>query len=242
MYNYYDYRPDFGNPIVYSHALGDVNGDRIPDNVYLTGIRTQDSLYVQNITLLIQDGKTGLVTTIPLKVNAGYSPFLFLGDFTGHGVNDILVSIASGGSGGIMFYYIFSFLNNRAVLLFDFEEYNEQYPYDVIYKDNYKVEVISQKNKSRYIIDISGKGPGYLNEIYDSNRKLKEPISGWVDPLSGLYPVDFDLNGIYELLAYQGISGRYHADGLGYVMNSLQWGGREFVLRNQNVAIFGTDI
>ena len=116
-------------PNIVSYARADVNGDRIPDNVYLAGIKTPSSPFIQNITLVIQDGMTGMFTSIPLKENAGYNPTLFLGDFTGDGVADILVSIASGGSGGIMYHYIYSFINNVARLLFDFNTYNEQFKY-----------------------------------------------------------------------------------------------------------------
>jgi hypothetical protein len=229
-------------PSIVSYARGDVNGDRIPDNVYLTGIKTSGSQFTQNITLVIQDGMTGRFTSIPLSENAGYNPTLFLGDFTGDGVDDILISITTGGSGGIMYHYIYSFTNNTAQLLFDFNVYNEQYKYDVTYKDNYKVEVISKKNNKKYIIDISYKQADYLNEIYDENGKLKKPINGFVNPISGLYPVDFDSNKVYELLAYQKIAGRYNADSLGYVLNTLKWKDNMFVLDNQYVAIFGIDI
>ena len=81
--------------------------------------------------------------------------------------------------------------------------------------------------------------PDYLNEIYDRNGKLKSPITGFVDPLSGLYPVDFDANGVYELLAYQKIAGRYHADGLGYILNTLRWKNNGFALQEQYLAIYG---
>lgn len=227
---------------IVSYARGDVSGDGIPDNVYLTGIKTPDSQFTQNITLVIQDGITGRFTSIMLSENAGYNPTLFLGDFTGKGIDDILISIDSGGSGGIMYHYIYSFVNNIAQLLFDFNVYNEQYKYDVNYKDNYKVEVISKKNNEKYIIDISLRETDYLNEIYYDNGKLKNPIEGFVDPLSGLYPVDFDSNKVYELLAYQKISGRYHADSLGYVLNTLKWKDNMFVLDNQNVAIWGSQV
>jgi len=231
----------YNNSAIYFFARGDVNGDRIPENIYLSGIKTPDSPFVQNITLLIQDGKTGMFTTIPLKENAGYNPTLFLGDFTGNGVNDILIGIASGGSGGIMYYYIYSFLNNTVRLLFDFNVYNEEYTYVVTYKNNYKAEVISKKNNMKYVIELTYKGADYLNEIYDANGKLKNPISGFVNPLSGLYPVDYDANKVYELLAYQKIAGRYNADSIGYVLNTLKWRADAFVLDNQNVAIFGAE-
>lgn len=224
---------------VVSFVRGDVTGDSVPDSVYLTGIQTQDSPFIQNIILHVQDGRTGTVHSVQFRDNAGYNPTLFLGDFTGNGVDDVLVSINSGGSGGIMYHYIYSFLNHTAQLIFDFNVYNEQYQYEVTYLDYFKVEVGSKINNTKYIIDISTKGAQYLNEIYDANGRLKSPITGFVNPLSGLYPVDFDSNKVYELLAYQKIAGRYNADSLGYVLNTLSWLGNRFVLQNQNVAIFG---
>lgn len=125
-------------------------------------------------------------------------------------------------------------------MIFDFNVYNEQYQYDINYRDNYQVEVLSKINNTKYIIDITYKGVDYLNEIYDSNGKLKNPITGFVNPISGLAPVDFDSNGVYELLAFQKIAGRYNADSIGYVQNILKWGNNAFVLDNQFVAIFGS--
>lgn len=241
MYNSYFRANDASSGIV-AYARGDVNGDRVPDNIYLTGIMTSDSPFVQDITLVIQDGMTGIFTSILLKENTGYSPTILLRDFTGDGVSDILIGINTGGSGGIMYYYIYSFINNTPRLLFDFDVYNQQYEYQVNYKDNYKVEVISEKNNEMYIIDISNRDEDYLNEIYDKDGNLKAPIEGFVNPLSGLYPVDFDSNGVYELLGYQKIAGRYNADSLGYILNTLKWKDNMFVLDNQNVAIFGSDI
>jgi hypothetical protein len=228
-------------PSIVSYVRGDVTGDGIPDNVYLTGIKTPSSPFTQNITLIIQDGMLGGFTSIPLSENAGYNPRILLCDFTADSVNDILIGIDSGGSGAIMYYYIYSFINNVVKLLFDFNEYNEKYKYDVTYKDNYKVEVISKENNKKYIIDISNREADYLSEIYNEEGKLKNPINGFVNPLSGLYPVDFDSNKVYELLAYQKIAGRYNADSLGYVLNTLKWKDNMFILDNQNVAIFGSE-
>lgn len=222
---------------VVAFARGDVTGDRVSDNVYLTGILTPDSPFTQNITLIVQDGRTREIKSVLLRENVGDNPTMFLGDFTGNGVNDILISITTGGSGGIMYHYIYSFIENTPKLLFDFDVYNEQYQYEVMYRDNFKVEIVSLSNNEKYLIDISTKGIEYLSEIYNKNGKLKMPIFGFVNPLSGLYPVDFDSNKVYELLAYQKIAGRYNADSLGYVLNTLGWVDNKFVLQNQYIAI-----
>jgi hypothetical protein len=236
----YDYDRANTNPRIVSFAKGDVTGDRVPDNVYFTGTKTPDSPFIQNITLVIQDGRTGRTRSVQLSENAGYNPTLYLGDFTGNGVDDILIRIDSGGSGAFTYDYVYSFVNNNPQLLFDFNVYNDQFQYDVIYQDNYKVKVVSKINNRTYLIDISLREPEYLNEIYNPNGKLKSPIMGFVNPLSGLYPVDFDSNGVYELMAYQKIAGRYNADALGYVLNTLGWKNNSFVLQDQYVAIFGS--
>ncbi|KKB35767.1 hypothetical protein QY97_01565 [Bacillus thermotolerans] len=221
-------------------VTGDVNGDLIPDIVYVTGYRETDVSIIQNMTLGIRDGATGVSVNIPLKKNMGYDPILFLGDFTGDGINDILIVIPTGGSGGTTNSYVYSFVNNEPRLLFDSDGFNQAYQYDVTYKDNYKVEVFSKRDDTRYMIDLSLREPDYLNQIYDVDGKLKMPVSGWVDPISGLYPVDFAFDNMYDLIAYQQIAGTYHADSLGTIQSRLKWNGFMFILDYQDLAIYGS--
>ncbi|OLN22036.1 hypothetical protein BTO30_11845 [Domibacillus antri] len=220
---------------------GDVTGDGTIDTVYLTADKTPDSPFWQNITLVIRNGRTNQYEKIFLKENAGYNPTIFLGDFTGNKMNDILIVINTGGSEGLIYAYVFSFMNGVFQQIFDSEVFNKQDQYDVTYKNHYKANVTSLNQKKKYAIDLTFKGDDYLVEIYNGDGTLKEPIRGWVSPLSGLYPVDFERDGIYELNAYQNIAGRYNADWLCYVENVLKWNGREFISARQNVAIFGQD-
>lgn len=241
LYNPY-LNPNQTRPSIVYATRGDVTGDRIPDNVFLTGIKTADSPFTQNITLMIQDGATGAITTIPLESNAGYNPTIFLGDFTASGVKDILVGINSGGSGAIMYYYIYSALMNKPKLIFDYNVFNEKFKYEVKYMDNFKVRVLSKTRGVEFIIDISNRGKEYLDEIYDKDGKLKQPIEGFVNPLSGLYPIDFNSDGVYELFGFQRVAGRYNADALGYIQTTLQWYKTDFEVSNQYLAIFGKDV
>ncbi|HWO97762.1 MAG TPA: VCBS repeat-containing protein [Bacillus sp. (in: firmicutes)] len=228
-------------PSVVTAKRGDIDGDGIIDNVLLTANKTPDSPFWQNITLAIQNGRTHHYQQIALKNNAGYTPTLFLGDFTGNKVDDILVVIDTGGSGGGIYAYVFSYIDGQIRQIFNSDAFNEHYKYDVSYENQYKATVISYNLKEKYILDLTYKGKEYLSEIYNKDGMLKAPIKGWVNPLSGLYPIDFNRDGTYELEAYQRIAGRYNADGLGYVQTVLKWNGRVFGPDRQTVAIFGGD-
>ncbi|WP_210468078.1 FG-GAP-like repeat-containing protein [Sporosarcina sp. 6E9] len=232
-------------PEIVSGAYGDVNGDGIIDYVYLTAVKSTDpsSPYVEQITLNIQDGVTKKVYTIALNENgdSGYQPTLFLGDFTKDGIMDILISIDSGGSGAFTFNYIYSFVNNQAKKLFDFDQYNMLNQYTVTYLDQYKINVKSLATGQSFLIAINGRGADYLSQIYNKNGTLKKPITGMADGVSGFYPVDMDRDGVYEIQAYQKISGLYHADSFGYVINTLQWDGQKFAIWQQWLAIFGNN-
>lgn len=229
---------------VLDYKKGDVTGDKKIDEVFLIGKKPSatNSPYFDNIEIVIKDGATSKETRIKLKENSGYSPRLFLGDFTGDHVADILVSIDSGGSGAIGYYYIYSFKDNKVKKIFDFQDFNEKYKYTVKYKDNYRVEVISKQLKEKYLLDISLRGEEYLNEIYYKNGKLKKPIEGFVNPISGLYQIDIQRDGIYGLYILEKIAGRYNADSLGYVQTYMEWDKSKFQPFLQQVSIYGSKI
>lgn len=229
-------------PQVIQTKFGDINGDGFFETIFLMGTQRPGSPLWENITLTIFYGQTGRIEQILLKENVGYHPTIFLGDFTGNHIEDIMVISDTGGSGGIINGEIFSSTNNQVHSIFDTESFNTKLQYTVNYANNYKAVVQSKAPAKKYILDLQYKGPEYLAEIYHSDGTLKQPIEGWVDPISGLYPVDYDRDGTYEILAYQEIAGRYHADGLGYVENILKWDGHEFVVDRQTVSIFGEDL
>ena len=132
--------------------------------------------FVANINLVVQDGASLQYTRVPIKDGSGYNPTIFLGDFTGDRVEDIVVYIDSGGSGAILYSYIYSFVDNKPKLLFDHEKFNEEFQYEVIYRDNFEVDLISFRTKKKFTIDISYKGQEYLSEIYNEDGTLKEEL------------------------------------------------------------------
>jgi hypothetical protein len=116
------------NTLILDFKYGDVTGDGISDNIYLIGEKNfdEESNFIENIRLVIIDGATYFVEIISFESDGGYNPRLFLGDFTGNKVDDSLISIFSGGSGGMSWYYIFSCLNNKVKKIFDYEVYNKE--------------------------------------------------------------------------------------------------------------------
>ncbi|MGF7534828.1 hypothetical protein AAGG74_14220 [Bacillus mexicanus] len=238
----YVLRPPASSRAIIASARGDVTGDGVIDEVFLTGTQMTDSPLWKNMILMIRDGRSQQEQRIQLQNNMGYNPSLFLGDMTGNKIDDVAVVIDTGGSGAMIYAYVFANLNRRFRQIFNSDMFNAELKYSVKYQNQYKASVISHQQNQIYILDLTYKGREYLNEIYTQQGVLKMPIEGWVNPLSGLYPVDFDRNGTYELLAYQRIAGRYNADTLGYVQTVLAWNGRSFAIDRQNVSIFGSDL
>lgn len=202
---------------------GDVSGDGIPDRVYLYGNKTGDSVssFVDNISILIEDGFTGMISTITPSFNAGYNPGIFLGDFTADGVEDIKLSIDSGGSGGYGYFYIYTYSNNTPKEIFNFNQYNALYQYRVDYTDLYKVEVYNYNHDKLFVMDVSYKGNDYVSQYYDEYGILKMPIQGDVLAINALMPII------------------QNEDTLGYIQNVLSWDGEEFYSTRMSVAIQG---
>lgn len=217
--------------------VGDVTGDGVPDIVLLLAARSDpDSPFLENITLAVQDGATGELIEVPLGLS-GFEPTLFLGDFTGDRVLDVMVQVVSGGSGGFIFAYVYSFLNGEPRRLFDYEAFNESSQFDVIYRDDYRVDVIDRATGDVFTIDISRRPPEYLSQIYDEEGNLLAPQEGQVQALSALWPIIIDASGVFRLLAIQRITGLFSADTLGEVQTLLVWNGTEFIRERVAVCV-----
>lgn len=231
--------PAYRQTFILDRKYGDVNGDGTIDSVWLTGQKTSaEEIYADNISIVIQDGKTNSSMQIPLANAGGYGAQLYLGPFTSKQQLDILVSIDSGGSGGYIFAFLYTIRNNSAVLLLDSDSFNNSSVYDAVFKNNFKVEITSSSSDIRFLIDISSNRKLYIdNGIYNANGKLLEPTVGGVLALGGLFPLVNDYDGLYQLLAYQRIIGINNGNNLGAVQTYLKWDGKKIVTDRVEVAI-----
>ena len=139
-------------------------------------------------------------------------------------------------------YSVVAYQNGAYQTVFDSEQYAKRMRYRVQYLDQYVVRAESENTGMAYFIDLAGKDGDYLAQLYDENGVLRQPQTGFVDPVSLLYPADVNRDGLLELVAWQRISGLYHADALGDFIGTLAWNGRAFALTTQTVGILGYSI
>ncbi|MET3682863.1 hypothetical protein ABID56_000953 [Alkalibacillus flavidus] len=229
------------NDEIVTMTYGDVTGDGIQDCVMIWGRRQTTIPFWKDLTLVVQDGVTGYVYSTPLDDHHGYEPVLWLGRLAEMQAEQIVVTIATGSSGATVNAYIYTIDQHHLRQLFSSDYYQKMYTYQVHYQDDYRVHLTSDRNNSIYSIDLSLRSSEYLDDIYDAEGQLKKPVQGWVNPMSGFYPVDYDRDGVYDLLVYQRIAGLYNADALGYVQNVLAWNGSMFELNQQFVSVYGHD-
>ncbi|HOQ01722.1 MAG TPA: hypothetical protein PK604_13085 [Acetivibrio clariflavus] len=207
------------NTYTLDRQIGDVNGDSVPDIVYLVGDKNQNNFY-ENIRLMIQDGSTQHWYVIPLypDYSSAFDSWLFLGSFTSFSSKEIMVSLAVGGSGALTYYYVISSYNNVAQYLLgpeQFADFVQALQVEIKYMDNYRVLVKSNMLNQSYIVDVSDRKEFYEGRVYDKEGKLIKPLEGFLIYQPHLYPVKTDGIAPYKLQAQNDIAGTSHADSLG---------------------------
>ena len=116
---------------IITSVKGDVTYDGIPDTVSLIGVQFGDSNAWQQMSLVIQNGATGRITAIALPEDAAYAPSIALVSLTGKDKRDILLSLPTGGSGGITNYIIYTCDDGAFRQIFSSDDYNATYPYQI---------------------------------------------------------------------------------------------------------------
>lgn len=229
------------NSYILDYKVGDVTGDKIEDGVILVGVREggSETAFIKNINIIIQNGNTkAFKKFMPGPMDSGYEPKLLLGDFNGDKIPDILVSIATGGSGGTSFYSLISFKDSKVKHLFDQEKFSYGLNFDVLFRENFKVEIKSKELRKSFTLDLSDKKDDYIElKVYDSQGKLLAPTTtGFAAGIIALEPVDSDNNGTYDLVTLQRFAGIANADTVGYASETWKYEGGKFALKNIEVS------
>lgn len=221
----------YDNAYLLDFQQSDVNGDKIEDNILMTGVHEEDfsSPYHDNITLIIQDGKSKKLMFLTPKNAHGYGYSFSMGDFNGDKVKDILVSVNNDMTGGAGQYThsIYSLKDNRLKVLFDNEKIMDEINLKVMFMDNFKIMISLPQIDKKIIVDKSDQKKKYKELNLYKGNKLRKKTEGSADNYSSLVPKDIDKDGILELKGMQYISGYGHSDGLGMAISVLKYNNKK---------------
>ncbi|WP_232699051.1 hypothetical protein [Brevibacillus daliensis] len=231
------------NSYVLDSAVVDVTGDNIADSLTLIGTKeAKEDIYMENITLVMQDGKTLKFNQVSVgKDDSGYGPKMVTADIDKNGTEDVLVQMATGGSGGTSVYSLITFAGGKGAALIDQDVLNQGIEFDVAFADQFKAVITNKSTKEVTTVDISENKANYLEMgMYDAKGKLLEPVTGAFNGL-GQLNVDYDLEGNVKLVGLQKIWGSYHADTLAFAKSTWKVENGKLVLEQTKVTPFDWD-
>ncbi len=222
--------------VILDRQTGDITGDGKPKDIFLVGRKPDaNSQYADDLSIVVQDGSSQNPLTMKLPKVGGYNSTLFIGDFSGDKVNDVLVTIPTGGSGGIIEHRIVTFVGEPKII-FGVEE-NKGITATGRFLDGLKFELIEKTTKRSAIVDLTNKKDTYNKaNIYDAGGTLLRQQNGSVNPLGALTPVDIDNDGIYELRGQQRVIGIYNADTVAYIYSIWKYENQKWTAKQIEVA------
>ncbi|MDD2202539.1 MAG: hypothetical protein PHP20_06825 [Firmicutes bacterium] len=228
--------------IIHFRTEADVTGDRIADTVVLVGYESElGGPFCSSHEVVVTDGATKEETLLALgDRGAGYPGSLLLGDINGDGASEIIVSIPTGGSGGITNFFIASAADGNVRLMVDPEKIAHGPELATSSLDHYTIEVMDEVRNSRTLLGLSkpdqpGESDPY-DEYYSESGALLRPIDIWVDPVSGaeLAPAD-EKGGPQQFITYQKIWAIYHANSVGIVRTAWKYLDGELAIASVDV-------
>lgn len=196
----------------------DVTGDCNPDTVSLVGKKKQaDSPFYDQIFVTVANNKERKYITIPIQ--GGYNPQLKFCDFNRDKVNDIYVSVETGGSGGLSNTYLYTVKDNKST------ELPVPNPLQVTgtFQDNYSIKLTIVNIGRDFNISLQDRQKDYDQLGVYKNGKLIKPPNITVNPYSELVPTDVDRDGVCELQGVQRITGVANADTIAYAVSVWRW-------------------
>lgn len=191
----------------------DVTGDGKEDVIKIIGVPFEKgSLFLKEISMHV---KTSEGESFQTELEGGYEPTLAFKDFNHDGVQDVLVTVETGGSGGLSNYYLYSIKDAKQV------ELGPPEPLTIIsqFEEGYKATIRIEETGKSYSLDLLDRKTKYNRLGLYNNGKLNEPMELMVFPYSTLKPVIIRENQI-GFKGVQRISGVANADTIGFVESS----------------------
>ncbi|MCR2822377.1 hypothetical protein [Lederbergia panacisoli] len=200
------------NPKTILEYYHDVTGDGTPEKVTVYGISFKDNKdYYQEVLAEI-DVKGNRKITI--NYEGGFEPKLEFADLNHDGVDDILYSSATGGSGGLYNYALHTVKDGK---LFELP-LPEPLEIESSFQNNFRAVMTIPGIKNPIHLDLTSRKADYIRlGLYQKNGTLNEPAELMIDPIAIFKIVKINGKDGYGLKSYRQVSGAYHADGIGTV-------------------------
>lgn len=214
-------------------AYGSITNRYSDDKVILVGVFPDEKSNYTNSLQLVINRENDLPLTIDVPYS-GYNMQLFVGDFTGDRVDNIMIrgeykdsdnnsinenkDIKVKSDNNLIGYeigVIYKYENENLIEIFNVNKYKSNNLCTAKFKSNYRTSVTC--NKKKYLIDLSTRSNKYLSKIYDENKKVKTNLSPILDNPCGIYPIKQIFSDKYELLIYQRIVGIDKKDIIGTI-------------------------
>lgn len=230
------------NTFILEYKYEDITGDNVKDNIILVGMKKNNpqDLYSDKIRLVIQDGNNKKFYKVLLgKIDYGYKSNLFIGDFDGDRVSDVLIGLSNDEKGESCSYSLLSFKNNKKHYMFKQDNFSKGLSFEVDFVDGFKANILNKHLNKYYLADLSNKRDTYINSrTYDNNGELVQDRKGSCSGLIELRPQDLDSDGTFELKGIQRFTGISQEDTIGYAKSIWKYEGSKFVLISLDVIPF----
>ncbi|WP_421385006.1 hypothetical protein ACOJQI_09625 [Bacillus salacetis] len=199
------------NVLVITTYEKDVTGDKKKDEISLWGKPFEPgSLFYQEVwaEITTSDGKD-----FRIDYEGGYEPEIQFPDLNHDGVKDLFQSSATGGSGGLYNYSLYTLADSIKKEI----GMPPALSIDAHFEDNYQGVITFNDTNESFTVDLSERKEDYDRlGIYQDGR-LNEPTEMMVIPYAMFEPVKIKGEKGLGLRGVQEISGAYHADGIGDV-------------------------
>ncbi len=172
---------------------------------------SEGKLYRENIEIKVKGEENEII--VEPAVNIGYNPQIFIANFADNGLEQILYSVESGGSGGYSFYQIFSFKGEKALSIFNSEDFNPSIKASYIEND---------------IIEIDYEGKRIFLDSSNSGCQNKEDCQLYISSVNSIMPYYNIALDRYYLEIYQKIYGGYQANTFGYIISLVEVNENDF--------------
>ncbi|WP_456271224.1 hypothetical protein [Bacillus sp. AK031] len=189
----------------------DVTGDKAKDTITLWGKPFEPgALFYKEIWAEI---KTSEGKEFRIDYEGGYEPQILFHDLNHDRVKDLLQSSATGGSGGLYNYSLYTLADNRKKDI----GMPPALSIDAFFENEYKGVITFNDTNESFTVDLSDRKDDYERLGIYQDGKLNEPMEMMVIPYAMFEPVKIKGKEGLGLRGVQRISGAYQADAIGNV-------------------------